>query len=94
MNKYSATMALIALMAVTSFAGTNSTGEGADRCKSGCKVVYLTVQSGSLPGKRVVQDKYGRCWMDRFVEDATKEPNVTTMRSVSKQVAVSCSKFS
>lgn len=64
-----------------------------DVCNDGCEVIYLVVPVDGVEGQRVVRDTLGRCWQDAFVEEATGDPSITTMRPVSERVQVQCHKF-
>lgn len=62
-------------------------------CNDGCEVVYLVVPVDGAEGERVVRDTLGRCWQDTFVEEATDDPAIKSMRPVSQRIQVQCHKF-
>lgn len=69
-----------------------SASETAGVCTDGCEVVFLVIPSNGAVGERIVRDSLGRCWKDTFVEEATDDPAIKSMRSVSQRIQVPCRK--
>ncbi len=69
-----------------------SAAETSGVCNDGCEVVYLVVSEAGAVGERVVRDTLGRCWRDTFVEEATDDPAIKSIRPVSPRIQVQCGK--
>lgn len=82
---------LILLVAAAASHVASATG-ATGTCSAGCEVVYLVVPHDGAVGERVVRDTQGRCWRDTYLEEATDDPAIKSMRPVSQRIQVPCRK--